>query len=286
MTTTAPLVLTPDTRTPTGAAWDHLLKMADDLVKSGLLPAAIKTAQAAAAIILKGRELGIPAMQAFAHIHIIDGKPTCSSELMLALLARGGVTYRWLEDGRSGQAAIEFQRTGFGPVRGTFSKAEATEAGLLDKLSWKRYPANMLRARAVSNGARMLGPDLLAGMSYTPEELGAEVDEDEQPLPVEATGVWSTSPGNGRRTGKKEPPRVRFLRRCGELMRELGGGRFNDVLEREFGGSDPASVGADDTETMASIVTALETELAEMERGATATDAVPDEDDTRDPGLN
>ena len=34
----------------------------------------------------------------------------------------------------------------------------------------------------VANGARMIAPDLLAGMSYTPEELGAAVDAEERPV--------------------------------------------------------------------------------------------------------
>ena len=189
MTTTA-LTHAPDTTLPTAGDWKTITDMADALVRSGFLPEAVNTPQKAAAIMLKGRELGIPAMQSFGHIHVIKGKPTCSSELMMALLARGGVTWEWTEDGYDGKVAgILFRRKGFKDALGRYTIKEAEKAKLLGKDSWKNYPANMLRARAISNGARMIGPDLLSGMSYTPEEMGAEVNEDSEPLEVEVEVV-------------------------------------------------------------------------------------------------
>lgn len=187
---------------PAASEWQMIISMADTLVKSGFLPKAIKTKEAAAAIILKGRELALPPMTAFGSIHVISGKPSCSSDLQLALLARGGVTWEWLKDGSDGEAVIQFKRKGFGDAFGRFTIAEARIAEVIeveyhgqnknvkrtklaDKDTWKSYPANMLRARAVSNGARMIGSDLLMGMIYTPEELGAEVDEDGTPLEIE-----------------------------------------------------------------------------------------------------
>ena len=187
---------------PAASEWQMIISMADTLVKSGFLPKAIKTKEAAAAIILKGRDLSLPPMTAFGSIHVISGKPSCSSDLQLALLARGGVTWEWLKDGSDGEAVIQFKRKGFGDAFGRFTMAEAQTAEVIeveyqgqnksvkrtklaDKDTWKSYPANMLRARAVSNGSRMIGSDLLMGMIYTPEELGAEVDEDGTPLEIE-----------------------------------------------------------------------------------------------------
>ena len=167
---------------PAISEWNTIQQIAGALVKSGFLPPAIKTAEAATAIILKGRELAIPPMQSFSHIHIIQGRPTCSSELMLALLARGGVTWEWVADGTEEEAIIEFRRQGFANVKGIYTLKEAQLAKLTGKETWRAYQANMLRARAISNGARMIGPDLLAGMSYTPEEMGAEVNEDGAPM--------------------------------------------------------------------------------------------------------
>ena len=167
---------------PTASEWQTMLEMAEVLVSSSMLPKSITKKEQAAAVILKGHELGLQPMQSFALIHVISGKPTASSEFMLGLLAKGGVTWSWIEKGDNGQAIIEFRRDNFEPVRGTFTKEEAQQAKLTGKDTWRNYPANMLRARAVANGARMIGPDLLMGMSYTPEEMGADVDENENPI--------------------------------------------------------------------------------------------------------
>lgn len=182
--------------------WTAIREIATALVKSGLLPPSVKSPEAAAAVILKGWELGIPPMHALAHIVILQGKPGCSAELHLALLARGGVTFEWEKDGSNGEACIVFRRPGMKEVRGTFSRADAKTAGLLGNQTWGKYERNMLRARAITNGARMCAPDLLCGMSYTPEELGAEVDEDgnvlslpeEKPAPEPAKPARATRP--------------------------------------------------------------------------------------------
>jgi len=163
---------------PTLDQWTAIKEIATALVKSGLMPPSVKSPEAAAAVILKGWELGIPPMHALAHIVILQGKPGCSAELHLALLARGGVTFEWEKDGSGGEACIVFRRPNMKEVRGTFNRNDAKAAGLLGNQTWGKYEKNMLRARAITNGARMCAPDLLCGMSYTPEELGAEVDED------------------------------------------------------------------------------------------------------------
>jgi len=57
-----------------------------------------------------------------------------------------------------------------------FTIDDARKAGTknLDK-----FPRNMLFARAMSNGVRWYCPDVMSGsVAYTPEELGADVDED------------------------------------------------------------------------------------------------------------
>lgn len=86
----------------------------------------------------------------------------------------------------------------------TFTIAEALSAGLVDRLEdgrtvavvtktkngttveeptpWQQYPDNMLRWRAVANACRLRFPDVLLGLSYLPEELGAIVDADGAPI--------------------------------------------------------------------------------------------------------
>jgi len=167
---------------PQVGEWSMMNDMAKTLISSGMLPSSIDTPQKAMAVMLKGRELGIPAMQSFTHIYVVEGKPACSSELMLALMARGGVSWEWLDDGRGKNkcAVINFSRQGFPDYVSSFSYEDAEKIVKYEKgkpvkatetYTWKQYLPNMLRARAISNGARVFAPDLIGGMSYTVEEL-------------------------------------------------------------------------------------------------------------------
>lgn len=165
---------------PTESEWNMIREQASLAVKTGFLPKAVDTPEKAITIALKGRELGIPPMQAFSHIHIIQGKPTISAELMLSLIYRNvpGTVINYIETS-SKACVIEAKRPGGKPTRFAFTIEEAKQAGLLSKDSWKSYPGAMLRARCVSIVARALFPDAIMGCSYTAEELGGDVEMDE-----------------------------------------------------------------------------------------------------------
>ena len=132
---------------------------------------------------LKGRELGIPPMQALSHIHIVEGKPTVSSELMVALVQRAGHKLRIIETS-SEKCVVEGVRKDDPeyPQRLTWTMEDAKKAGVTNKGNWKNYPAAMLRARAISALCRFAFADVLMGASYTPEELGADVNEEGEVL--------------------------------------------------------------------------------------------------------
>lgn len=160
--------------------WNMAKDQATMLVKTGFLPESIKTAEQAVAIMMKGRELGIPAMYALSNIVIIKGKPTCNSELMLALIYRdhGDAAMR-IADSSNQACTIAYRRKGW-PREQTYSFTveDATRAGLMGTNTWKQYTAAMLRARCISAVARMAFPDSIAGM-YTSEELGGHADIDD-----------------------------------------------------------------------------------------------------------
>lgn len=164
---------------PDAATWQSMMTMAEELVKSGMLPAHIKTSQAAVAIIQKGRELDIPPMYALSNIIHIQGKPSANSELMLALIYRDhGDASIGFQESTNDHCTIAYRRRGWAqPGLFTFTIQDAETAGLLKNPTWRSYPAAMLRARAISAVARMAFPDTIGGM-YTPEELGATVDAD------------------------------------------------------------------------------------------------------------
>lgn len=149
--------------------FDGLMHQADVLVRSGMLPAEVKSPAAAVAIMLKGRELNIPPMQAFSSIYVVKGKPTVSAQLMGALIFRAGHSYH-VEELTNETAKITFQRKGGKPYMHSFTIKDAEAAGLAGSETWKKYTKAMLFSRCMSAGARIAMPDVIAGM-YTPEEL-------------------------------------------------------------------------------------------------------------------
>jgi hypothetical protein len=127
--------------------------------------------------ILAGHEIGLPAFASMAGIHIIQGKPVLGANI-LATLVKNDPRYNyqvkqcthnicelvWFEDGKQVGTS-------------TFTIEEAKTAGLTDKDNWRKYPSDMLFARAISRGARRFAPGIFGGSPvYTPDEMGADTD--------------------------------------------------------------------------------------------------------------
>lgn len=171
---------------PSETEWAILERQAAMLAKSGLVPSAFRgKAHDVMVVALTGRELALPPMMAINKIHVIEGRPTLSAELMRALILRAGhdiiVTAATAQ-----QATVRCRRRGSDETSDfTFNTDDAANAGLLGKSSWKKHPTDMLIARATSRAARAVFPDVLMGVSYVPEELGADVD----PFTGDMTGV-------------------------------------------------------------------------------------------------
>lgn len=145
-------------------------------VDSGMLPSGIKTPQQALTIMSVGREIGVPPTYALRNIHVIGGKPTCSAELLMALVRRTyGQSAIRVKEATNESCTVEYREAGWDGVSSlTFSIADAKQAGLASRDMWKQYPRAMLRSRAVSETVRTAFPECISGL-YTPEELGAQV---------------------------------------------------------------------------------------------------------------
>lgn len=168
------------TSMPGTQEFNQIREQAQVILASGFLPKSIARPEQAIAIALKGREIGIAMMMAFSHIHIVEGKPTISAELMLALIYRHcpSAQISFDQNDNNSCAIIAARSSKHAPSRFVFSVDDAQRAGVMNKSNWQKYPAAMLRARAISAMARAVFPDALMGCSYIPEELGAVVDEE------------------------------------------------------------------------------------------------------------
>jgi len=146
------------------------------LSASALIPGALKKRpEDVLVILMTGQELGLAPMQSMRAIHIIDGRPTLSADLLVGFcVGRADVCeYFTLLESDEKHALYETKRRGSAPVRISFGIEEARAAGLLGKSNWKSWPKSMLRARCAAALARAVYPDLTVGLC-TPDELGEE----------------------------------------------------------------------------------------------------------------
>lgn len=178
------------TETAKQAAWRYLSLVANVVAKTEFVPEAYRGKPAACmAALLYGADLGLGEMQSLQAVHVIKGKPTLSAEAMRALIIAAGHSIDVLAYtnevvtmcGRRGDTGKE--------VTVSFSMEDARTAGLASSGSnYGKYPRAMLSARCTSELGRLQFPDVLMGVSYTPEEMDDERDpepEPEGPIPMD-----------------------------------------------------------------------------------------------------
>ena len=144
------------------------------------------TREAAQAIvkIQAGKELGFGPVASMTGIFIIEGRVSVSASIMGAAVQRSGrYNFRVMSHTET-ECVIEFTERDKVIGVSAFRLGDAIKAGIGGKDVWKKYPRNMLFARAMSNGVRWFCPSIFGGPLYTPEELDATVDG--TGVPVEA----------------------------------------------------------------------------------------------------
>lgn len=201
-------------------SFEETVKLGEAMAESGYFPDVDSGPQAIVKI-LAGRELGVDPIAAMSGISIVRGRPTLGANLMAALIRRSK-TYDYkilkLDDIT---CEIQFYRSEkeIFPTS-VFSAKDAAKAGLAGD-NWKKYPRNMLFARAMSNGAKWHCPDVFAGQTvYTPDELeGTEEPEPEELEPQEPEQANQASDENTKDTEAKLSDARKALEAC---IRESG----------------------------------------------------------------
>jgi len=164
----------------TPGGFDLLIKQADVLSQSRIIPAAYRNRSAdVIAAGLAGQSFGWDIMTSLRNYHVIEGTASLRPEAMLGLVRRAGhsVTLS-LEEGDEGRQAVAHgTRADTGDQHNAvFSEGDAKRAGLAGKKNWQTYLDSMLTWRAVSALCRVLFPDVVLGAGYVPEEIGGDVD--------------------------------------------------------------------------------------------------------------
>lgn len=169
---------------------DDLGRIGKMMADSGYFIDAKQAAQAGVKV-LAGQEMGFGAFASMTGIYIIQGKPSVGANLMAsAVKSNPKYDYRVREMSNK-VCKIEFfelingKQESIGVSEFTIEEARTAGVKNLDK-----YPRNMLFARAMSNGIRWYCPDVFSGnVTYTPEELGADVDADGNVIGMSGTGT-------------------------------------------------------------------------------------------------
>lgn len=184
-----PKTLTLASNQPTGGMGIDLMTLGAMCAQSGFFQDARDAAQAVVKI-QYGSELGIGPIAAMQGIHVIKNKLSISAALMAALIKKSG-RYDYRVKQAPSLCTVIFFEGGKEIGRSEFGHDDAKRAGLGGE-NYQKFPQNMYFARAMSNGARMHCADVFLGPIYTPEELGALVNEDGEiidvtPLPLPET---------------------------------------------------------------------------------------------------
>lgn len=186
----------------TPAAVEARLRYANALSEATIIPDVYRGQPANVLVAIEtGTALGIPPTQALQSLISIKGRVTMSADLMAAVVRRAGHRLRVLEhDGKVTAEIVRADDPDF-TYRVTWDRAKAERAGLWGQRGpWSQYPGQMLRSRAVTEVCRQAASDALMGVTYAPEELGAEVDEDGTVIGAEpAAAPPVAAPESGRR---------------------------------------------------------------------------------------
>ena len=169
-------------------SYEDVEKIGKVMVHSGYFKDTTQQAQAIVKI-LAGRELGFDPYTSMSGIHIIQGKPVISANLMASALKKGGKYDYKIKSMSEELVEIEFYEGKTLLGTSSFSTDDAKKAGISGKDNWHKYARNMLFARSMSNGIRWYCPDVFNGSSvYTPGEI---IEEDsKEPISTVKANIY------------------------------------------------------------------------------------------------
>lgn len=223
-------------------SFEDTTRLGDIMARSGFFADSRQAAQAIVKI-LAGRELGLGPVASMTGIYVISGRISLGANIIAAKIkgSKGRYDYK-IKTLTDELCSIDFFENGKVCGNSTFTAADARRA---DTKNMQKFPKNMLFARAISNGAKWFCPDLTVMPIYTPEELGAETDEDGNVINSTAT-VIEQNPQPGQQQQPPDDPREapitadqrrQLFALAGTLYRapeKNRGGQFHDWILSAF----------------------------------------------------
>ncbi len=178
----------------TPQVWQMISEVAPTMHLARIFGVASK--EQAAAVMLKGYELGLSLSGSFEFIQVVEGKPSLSPRGALALIQSsplyGGM--KITEDADKCTVWMKRADNGFEHTV-TWSLDDAKRAGVVKPGSgWEKYPTNMIRWRAIGFCADVVFPDVIGGMKRA-DEYGADITPGGDV--IEGTWTVTTPAANG-----------------------------------------------------------------------------------------
>jgi hypothetical protein len=140
------------------------IRVGEIFAKSGMFPDMKDAAQCATKLIV-GRGMGLTDYDSMSGLNLIQGKVTLAANLMAAAIKRSG-KYDYRSEIGEHKCTITFLGRQSETMRwekigtASFTMEDAARAGLSGS-NWKKYPKDMLFARAISRGYKQHCPDAL-----------------------------------------------------------------------------------------------------------------------------
>lgn len=226
---------------PSERELQQMMHIADLLAKSGFLPRKLDSAGKVLAVILTGRELGLPPMLSTRCIKLMKdtGLPIVAADVILGTFKRNGgrAQFKVLTDKH---AELWLKHPNGDQHVEVYTIEDARRAGLLEKSggrddngrelpnNWLKHPKAMLRSRCITAGLKSLGYEPAAGV-YSPDE--AEEIEANQGLPPTITATvtesGSVEPADSKQVKQQEQAEGPRYRLKGKLLDErIDGDRY------------------------------------------------------------
>ena len=162
---------------PSPDVWATMKEQAKVLIEANMAPEKLDSEAKVLVVMMRGRELGIPPMQACGSIFVNDdGLPSMTAELMRSRVYASGVGTIVILEYSDERGLVRGVRYGAGnrpdqTQEFSFTRADAEKTG---NRFTRGLPRHTLIARATSDCARLMFSDVLAGVVYTPEDLDTE----------------------------------------------------------------------------------------------------------------
>lgn len=162
-----------DIEASANGTFDARWRFAANLAQADMLPKHLKQRPADVLYAMElADSLGVHHVQAFTDVHVVEGRPQASAELVRALILRDG--HRLRISMQNDRCTIRAARRDDPEHWESFEYTleDARVAGLTGKDVWKKHPRRMLLARATSEAKSAMFPDVARGIGV----IGGEDD--------------------------------------------------------------------------------------------------------------